>query len=70
MKDVYKRQVSDGTDNHLMLVDLTPFGLTGKSIEKLLDAAHILSLIHILEKSMHFVQMERYGILLMYLRCF
>ena len=33
--------VSDGTDNHLMLVDLTPFGLTGMSIEKLLDAAHI-----------------------------
>lgn len=33
--------VSDGTDNHLMLVDLTPFCLTGKSIEKLLDAAHI-----------------------------
>lgn len=33
--------VSDGTDNHLMLVYLTPFGLTGKSIEKLLDAAHI-----------------------------
>ena len=33
--------VSDGTDNHLMLVDSTPFGLTGKSIEKLLDAAHI-----------------------------
>lgn len=33
--------VSDGTDNHLMLVDLTPFSLTGKSIEKLLDAAHI-----------------------------
>lgn len=33
--------VSDGTDNHLMLVDLTPFGLTGKPIEKLLDAAHI-----------------------------
>ena len=33
--------VSDGTDNHLMLVDLTPFDLTGKAIEKLLDAAHI-----------------------------
>ena len=33
--------VSDGTDNHLMLVDLTPFGLTGKAVEKLLDAAHI-----------------------------
>ena len=33
--------VSDGTDNHLMLVALTTFGHTGKSIEKLLDAAHI-----------------------------
>ena len=33
--------VSGGTDNHLMLVDLTPFDLTGKAIEKLLDAAHI-----------------------------
>jgi glycine hydroxymethyltransferase len=33
--------VSDGTDNHLMLVDLTPFGLTGKEVEAWLDAAHI-----------------------------
>lgn len=33
--------VSDGTDNHLMLVDLTPFDLTGKGVEKLLDQAHI-----------------------------
>ena len=33
--------VSDGTDNHLMLMDLTPFGLTGKEVEKLLDEAHI-----------------------------
>ena len=33
--------VSDGTDNHLMLVDLTPFDLTGKVVEKLLDEAHI-----------------------------
>ena len=33
--------VSDGTDNHLMLVDLTPMDLTGKEIEKLLDEAHI-----------------------------
>ncbi len=33
--------VSGGTDNHLMLVDLTPFGLTGKEVEKLLDRAHI-----------------------------
>lgn len=33
--------VSGGTDNHLMLVDLTPFDLTGKGVEKLLDEAHI-----------------------------
>lgn len=33
--------VSGGTDNHLMLLDLTSKGLTGKEIEKLLDLAHI-----------------------------
>ncbi len=33
--------VSGGTDNHLMLVDLTTFNLTGKEVEKLLDQAHI-----------------------------
>lgn len=33
--------VSGGTDNHLMLMDLTPFELTGKAVEKLLDDAHI-----------------------------
>ena len=33
--------VSGGTDNHLMLLDLRPQELTGKEIEKLLDAAHI-----------------------------
>jgi glycine hydroxymethyltransferase len=33
--------VSDGTDNHLMLVDLTTYDLTGKVVEKLLDEAHI-----------------------------
>ena len=33
--------VSGGTDNHLMLVDLTGFGLTGKAVEKLLDMAHL-----------------------------
>ena len=35
------RIVSGGTDNHLMLVDLTNFGLTGKAVEKLLDEANI-----------------------------
>jgi len=33
--------VSGGTDNHLMLVDLTNFALTGKDVEKWLDEAHI-----------------------------
>ena len=33
--------VSGGTDNHLMLMDLTTFDLTGKEVEKWLDAAHI-----------------------------
>ena len=41
LKDRGIKIVSDGTDNHLMLVDLTPFELTGKEVEKLLDAAHI-----------------------------
>ncbi|MEN6399302.1 MAG: serine hydroxymethyltransferase [Rectinema sp.] len=35
------RIVSGGTDNHLMLVDLTPFGITGRDAEKWLDAANI-----------------------------
>jgi glycine hydroxymethyltransferase len=33
--------VSGGTDNHLMLVDLTPKGLTGKAAEIALGRAHI-----------------------------
>lgn len=33
--------VSGGTDNHLMLVDFSKRGLTGKEVEKWLDAAHI-----------------------------
>ena len=33
--------VSGGTDNHLMLIDLTSKGKTGKEIEALLDMAHI-----------------------------
>ena len=32
---------SDGTDNHLMLVDLRGTGVTGKELEHLLDEAHI-----------------------------
>ena len=31
------RLVSGGTDNHLMLVDVTPLGVTGKEAEHLLD---------------------------------
>ena len=33
--------VSDGTDNHLMVIDLTNFDETGKEVEKWLDDAHI-----------------------------
>ncbi len=33
--------VSGGTDNHLMLVDLQNFGITGKELEKKLDEVHI-----------------------------
>lgn len=33
--------VSGGTDNHLMLVDLTESEITGKDLEKRLDEAHI-----------------------------
>lgn len=35
------RLVSGGTDNHLMLVDLCPFNMTGKEMESRLDAVHI-----------------------------
>lgn len=35
------RLVSGGTDNHLLLVDLTPFGVTGKEIADLLHDANI-----------------------------
>lgn len=43
-KGLQKRDVkivSGGTDNHLMLVDLTPYDRTGKVVEKLLYSAHI-----------------------------
>ena len=33
--------VSGGTDNHLMLLDLRPFGITGRELEVRLDEVHI-----------------------------
>ncbi len=33
--------VSGGTDNHLILIDLRKFGITGKELEKRLDSVHI-----------------------------
>ncbi len=33
--------VSGGTDNHLILLDLRPFGITGRDFEVRLDAVHI-----------------------------
>ncbi len=35
------RVVSGDTDNHLMLIDLRPFSITGKEMEKRLDEVHI-----------------------------
>jgi glycine hydroxymethyltransferase len=35
------RLISGGTDNHLMLMDVTQFGITGKEAEKMLDEANI-----------------------------
>ena len=35
------RVVSGDTDNHLMLIDLRPFNVTGKEMEKRLDEVHI-----------------------------
>ena len=35
------RMVSGGTDNHLILINLTGTGVTGKELEKRLDAANI-----------------------------
>jgi glycine hydroxymethyltransferase len=35
------RLVSGGTDNHLILVDVTPFGVTGVEAERLLDSVGI-----------------------------
>ena len=35
------RPVSGGTDTHLVLVDLTPVGVTGKDAEKRCDASRI-----------------------------
>src|SRR6202008_2443226 len=36
------RIVSGGTENHLMLVDLRPFGVTGKVAQEALDAAGVV----------------------------
>lgn len=45
LSDAMKREgfriVSDGTDSHLMLVDLRPFGVNGKLAQAVLDEVHI-----------------------------
>ena len=33
--------VTNGTDNHLLLLDVRPFGLTGSKVEKACDEVHI-----------------------------
>ena len=41
LKEEGFRVVSGDTDNHLMLIDLRPFSITGKEMEKRLDEVHI-----------------------------
>ncbi|MFW6368726.1 MAG: serine hydroxymethyltransferase [Spirochaetota bacterium] len=41
MVDGGGRVVSGGTDNHVFLLDVTPFGISGKKAEKILDEANI-----------------------------
>jgi len=41
LRDGGARIVSGGTDNHLMLIDVTPFHVSGKQAELLLDKANI-----------------------------
>ena len=41
LKENGLKLVSDGTDNHLMLIDLRGTGVTGKELEQRLDAVHI-----------------------------
>lgn len=41
LKKLGFKLVSGGTDNHLILVDLTPFNATGKEVADLLNQAHI-----------------------------
>jgi len=61
------RIVSGGTDNHLMLVDVRPVGLTGKQAEKALDAVGITvnkNTIPITTRGMKEAEMERIGALI------
>ena len=37
------KMVSDGTDNHLIMIDITPLGLSGKEAETLLDQVNIFT---------------------------
>ena len=41
LSDGGARLVTGGTDNHLMLLDVSPFGISGKQAEQMLDAANI-----------------------------
>ncbi len=41
LKEAGFRIVAGDTDNHLMLIDLRPFGVTGKEMETRLDEVHI-----------------------------
>ena len=51
LQDLGVRLQTDGTDNHLMLVDLRPFNITGKELEKKLDEEDKIESAYILEVS-------------------
>ena len=44
LKEYGYKMVTDGTDNHLVLWDLRPLGLTGSKMEKMCDAVRYASL--------------------------
>jgi len=41
MKDNGEKLICNGTENHLVMWDLRPHGLTGSKVEKVLDMMHI-----------------------------
>ena len=41
LKEAGEKIITDGTDNHLVMWDVRPHGLTGSKVDKVLDVCHI-----------------------------